>query len=60
MVEGSRPCAGGATPEQIEDVVDIMLGECEHVYPAIYQLVHGDVGAAEAAMAVMMQTEGEA
>jgi hypothetical protein len=41
-------------------VVDIMLGECEHVYPAIYQLVHGDVGAAEAAMAVMMQTEGEA
>ncbi|MEK9621945.1 MAG: YbjN domain-containing protein [Alphaproteobacteria bacterium] len=52
--------AGGATPEQIEDVVDIMLGECEHVYPAIYQLVHGEVGAAEAAMAVMMQTEGEA
>jgi hypothetical protein len=52
--------AGGATPEQIEDVVDIMLGECEHVYPAIYQVVHGNMSASEAAMVVMMRTEGEA
>jgi len=52
--------AGGATPEQIEDVVDIMLGEAEHAYPAIFQVVHGKMPATEAAMAVMMRTEGEA
>lgn len=52
--------AGGATPEQIEDVVDIMLGECEQAYPAIYQVAHGDMPASDAAAAVMMMTEGEA
>lgn len=52
--------AGGATPEQIEDVVDIMLGECEQVYPAIHQVAAGQMAAAEAATAVMMFTEGEA
>ena len=52
--------AGGATPEQIEDVVDFMLGECELSYPAIYQVAHGKMAAAEAATAVLMRTEGEA
>ena len=52
--------AGGATPEQVEDVVDIMLGECEQVYPAIYQVVSGALNAGDAATAVMMITEGEA
>ena len=52
--------AGGATPEQIEDVVDIMLGECEQAYPAIHQVAAGQMAAAEAATAVMMMTEGEA
>ena len=52
--------AGGATPEQVEDVVDIMLGECEQVYPAIYQVVAGTLNAGDAATAVMMVTEGEA
>ena len=52
--------AGGATPEQVEDVVDIMLGECEQVYPAIYQVAEGALDAADAAAAVMMITEGEA
>ena len=41
--------AGGATPEQVEDVVDIMLGECEQVYPAIYQVVTGALNAGDAA-----------
>ena len=31
--------AGGATPEQIEDVVDILLGQCEQAAPAFAQLV---------------------
>lgn len=52
--------AGGATPEQIEDVVDVMLGECEQAFPAIHQVAQGQVSAGEAAAAVMMMTEGEA
>jgi len=52
--------AGGATPEQIEDVVDILLGECEHCYPAIYQVVNHGVLATDAADIAMFTTEGEA
>ena len=52
--------AGGATPEQIEDVVDIILGECEHCYPAIYQVAHDEVSATEAARIAIFNTEGEA
>ena len=52
--------AGGATPEQIEDVVDIMLGECEQNFPAIYQVAHGTMQAIDAAAIVMMPTMGEA
>ena len=49
-----------ARSEQVEDVVDIMLGECEQVYPAIYQVADGALDAGDAAAAVMMITEGEA
>ena len=52
--------AGGATPEQIEDVVDIMLGECEYCFPAIYQVAHGQLTANDAAAAALFTTEGEA
>lgn len=52
--------AGGATPEQVEDVVDIMLGECEQIYPAIYQVANGAVSPSDGAAAVMMVTQGEA
>ena len=52
--------AGGATPEQIEDVVDIMLGECEHCYPAIYQVAKHGVLATDASDLAMFTTKGEA
>jgi len=52
--------AGGATPEQIEDVVDILLGECEHCYPAIYQVASHGVLATDAADIAMFTTQGEA
>ena len=52
--------AGGATPEQIEDVVDIMLGECEYCFPTIYQVAQGQLSATEAAAAAFFTTEGEA
>ena len=45
--------AGGATPEQIEDVVDIMLGECEYCFPAIYQVAQGQLSANDAAAAAL-------
>ena len=52
--------AGGATPEQIEDVVDIMLGECEHCFPAIFQVASNHLSAIDAAAAALFTTEGEA
>ena len=52
--------AGGATPEQIEDVVDIMLGECEYCFPTIYQVAQGQIAATDAALAAFFATEGEA
>ncbi|MGB2099602.1 MAG: YbjN domain-containing protein, partial [Candidatus Puniceispirillaceae bacterium] len=52
--------AGGATPEQIEDVVDIMLGECEHCFPAIFQVASDQLSASDAAAAALFTTEGEA
>ena len=52
--------AGGATPEQIEDVVDIMLGECEYCFPAIYQVARNKVSANDAATVASFKTEGEA
>ena len=52
--------AGGATPEQIEDVVDIMLGECEYCFPSIYQVARNQFSANAAAAAASFMTEGEA
>ena len=52
--------AGGATPEQIEDVVDIMLGECEFCFPAIYQVARNQLSANEAVSAAIFTTQGEA
>ncbi len=52
--------AGGATPEQIEDVVDIMLGECEYCFPTIYQVAQSQLSATDAATAALFSTEGEA
>ena len=54
-------CAGpAAPPEQIEDVVDIMLGECEYCFPAIYQVAQGQLSANDAAATALFATEGEA
>ena len=38
--------AGGATAEQIEDLVDIILGESELAYPVLYQVAVGELAAA--------------
>ena len=52
--------AGGATPEQIEDVVDILLGQCEQAAPAFAQLIFTPDQPASSARLVMAPVAGEA
>ena len=52
--------AGGATPEQIEDVVDILLGQCEQAAPVFAQLVFTPDQPASPVRLVMAPVAGEA
>ena len=47
-------------PEQIEDLVDIALTECERFYPAFQLVVWGGKGAEDAIAAAMIDPQGEA
>lgn len=53
--------AGGVSPEQIEDVVDIILGQCEKAAPVLCQLIYcqGQYEAGSASL-MMLKTLGEA
>ena len=52
--------AGGATPEQIEDVVDILLGQCEQAAPGFAQLVFAPDRQALSADLIMVPVAGQA
>ena len=52
--------AGGATPEQIEDVVDILLGQCEQAAPAFAQLVFAPERLASSTGLLMVPVAGQA
>ena len=52
--------AGGATTEQIEDVVDIMLGQCEQAAPAFAQLVFAPDRPTSSARLLMAPVAGQA
>ena len=52
--------AGGATPEQIEDLVDIVLGQSELAYPVLYQVAVGEIEAADAVKLTLIAHQGEA
>ena len=52
--------ACGVTPEQAIDVVDVLIGESEQVYPGIRQVANGELDARSAAATVIMITKGEA
>lgn len=52
--------ANGATPEQVEEVVDILLGQAEQAYPAIFAAAAGQTPLMPATRLVMMQPQGEA
>ena len=51
---------GGATPEQMVDLVQAALGECERYYPAFQFVVWGGKRPAEAMEAAILETMGEA
>jgi hypothetical protein len=50
----------GATSEQIEDLVEIALSECERFYPAFQFLIWGGKSPEDAIAASMIETAGEA
>ena len=52
--------AAGASVEQIEDLVDIAVSECERFYPAFQLVVWGGKPAEEALAAAMIDPVGEA
>jgi hypothetical protein len=52
--------AQGACVEQIEDLVDISLTECERFYPAFQLVVWGGKPAKEAIASAMIDPIGEA
>ncbi len=50
----------GASMEQIEDLVDIALSECERFYPAFQFVIWGGKSAQDAISAALLDTVGEA
>lgn len=62
MFRGALPLRGtrGPAPEQMEDLVDTALEECERFYPAFQYVIWGGKNPAEALQAAMVDTVGEA
>jgi hypothetical protein len=56
LLRGAR----GASVEQLEDLVDIALSECERYYPAFQFAIWGGKTAREAVAAAILDTMGEA
>lgn len=56
LLRGAR----GASVEQLEDLVDVALSECERFYPALQYVCWGGKSAQDALAASMFDTVGEA
>ncbi|HSK41098.1 MAG TPA: YbjN domain-containing protein [Arenibaculum sp.] len=56
LLRGAR----GASVEQLEDLVDIALSECERYYPAFQFVIWGGKTARDAISAAILDTVGEA
>jgi hypothetical protein len=52
--------AGGATAEQVEDLIDIAVGECDRFFPAFQFVVWGGKTPEEAMAASLLDTKGQA
>jgi hypothetical protein len=57
-----RPARGlpGASVEQLEDLVEAALMECDRIYPALQLVVWGNSPVREALDAALLETVGEA
>ena len=56
MLRGMR----GASVEQLEDLMDIAVTECERYYPALQLVIWGGRRPAEAMVSAMLEPEGSA
>jgi len=62
MFRHTSLCRGGVglAPEQVEDLVDLAVTECERFYPAFQFVIWGGKTAKEAIAASLLETVGEA
>ncbi len=62
MYRHAMPMRGatGLSAEQLEDLVDVAIHECERFYPALQLVVWGGRSVADAMMVARMDTVGEA
>ena len=62
MFRHALPLRGaiGPTPEQMEDLLDIAIVECERFYPAFQYVLWGGQTATDAVAMAMIDTVGEA
>lgn len=51
---------GGVSLQQVEDMLDIAISECERFYPAFQSLIWGDKSADDVLAMVLLETQGEA
>ena len=51
---------GGVSHEQIEDLVDVAVGECDRFYPAFQFVIWGGRDPQDALAASLLETQGEA
>ena len=56
LLRGAR----GASVEQLEDLVDIAVTECDRFYPAFQMVIWGGQPAGDAVAAAMLDPAGEA
>ena len=50
----------GVSHEQIEDLVDVAVGECDRFYPAFQFVIWGGRAPQDALAASLLETQGEA
>ena len=51
---------GGVSHEQVEDLVDVAVGECDRFYPAFQFVIWGGRNPQDALAASLLETQGEA
>ena len=61
MYRHSLPLRGSSiSPEQIEDLLDVCISECDRFYPTFHYVVWGDKPPAEALEAAIIEPVGQA